>query len=175
MTIVIIAFAIPALLCNWLMLIYQTWIFTTLFYLLTFVFIMVCAASIISKVLMNAKVTMETLRGVVCVYLMIAFAFAFLFVMIEYVVPGSFLLTDEAREFYVQTHILSEMMYFSFVTLLSIGFGTINAVKDASQTFTILEGMIGQFYVAILVARLIGVYSYYAERERKNKKKLFHK
>ncbi len=172
----IIGLGVPALFCNWFMLIYQDFIFTTLFYLLTFSFIMVCSGSIISKVLLNAKVTMETLRGVVCVYFMIAFGFAFLFVMIEYLVPDSFILTADARHFYEHTHVLSEMMYFSFVTLLSIGFGTINAVKDVAQTFTVIEGIVGQFYVAILVARLIGVYSYYADVKRagrKRKKELF--
>lgn len=172
---IIVMLGVPALICNGLMFFYESFIFTTLFYLLTFAFIMVSAGSIISKVLLNARVTMETLRGVVCVYFMIAFGFAFLFVMIEYIVPGSFILDPEARNFYNHTRILSEMMYFSFVTLLSIGFGTINAVKDVAQTFTVIEGTIGQFYVAILVARLLGIYSFYADvkQARRSKKQVF--
>ena len=170
MTWTIISFGIPALISNWLMIIYQEPIFVILFFGLTFLFIVVCAISIIDKVILNARVTMETLRGVICVYFMIGFAFAFVYVLIEYLGPNSFILEEEARQFYVHTHLLSEMMYFSFVTLLSIGFGTINAVHDVAQTFVIIEGVIGQFYVAILVARLIGVYSFYAQR---NKKELF--
>ncbi|MCB1117087.1 MAG: hypothetical protein KDK50_00745 [Chlamydiia bacterium] len=172
---IIVLLGVPALVCNFLMFFYEDFIYTTLFYLLTFGFIMVCSGSIISKVLLNARVTMETLRGVVCVYFMIAFGFAFLFVMIEYVVPGSFVLDPEARNFYNHTRILSEMMFFSFVTLLSIGFGTINAIKDVAQTFTIIEGIIGQFYVAILVARLLGIYSYYADAKqaKRSKKHVF--
>lgn len=167
MTWAIISLGIPALISNWLMIIYQLPIFAVLFYSLTFLFIVISAISIVDKVILNARVTMETLRGVICVYLMIGFAFAFAYVLIEYLVPNSFLLDEGAREFYVHTHLLSQMMYFSFVTLLSIGFGTINAVQDAAQTIVIIEGMIGQFYVAILVARLIGVYSYYAHKSHK--------
>ena len=166
-----IGLGIPALIFNWLMLAYQLPIFVILFFVLTFIFIMFSSGSIISKVILNAKVTLETLRGVVCVYFMIAFGFAFIFVLIEYLAPGSFILPNGSSTNYVHTHLLSEMMYFSFITLLSIGFGTINAVKDIAQTFTVLEGIVGQFYVAILVARLIGVYSYYTDLKRSKKKK----
>ncbi|HPE85488.1 MAG: hypothetical protein KDK44_02045 [Chlamydiia bacterium] len=169
-----IGLGIPALIFNWLMILHPLPFFVYAFFILTFIFIMVSSASIILKVILNANVTLETLRGVVCVYFMIAFGFAFMFVLIEYTKPGSFLLETNTTVGFLHTHLLSEMMYFSFVTLLSIGFGTINAIGDVAQTFTILEGMIGQFYVAILVARLIGVYSYYADlRASKKKKELF--
>jgi hypothetical protein len=51
------------------------------------------------------------------------------------------------------------MLYFSFVTLLTIGYGDIIPVNDIAQTAVVFEGMIGQFYVAILVARLVSLYS----------------
>ena len=57
------------------------------------------------------------------------------------------------------------MMYFSFVTLITIGFGDITPLKDISQTVVILEGIVGQFYVAILVARIVSVYAFYADKE----------
>ncbi len=166
-----ICMGVPALISNWLLILYRDPIFIYSFFILTFAFILFSSASIISKVVLNAKVTLETLRGVVCVYFMIAFGFAFIFVLIEYMSPGSFLLEANTIDGYIHTHLLSEMMYFSFVTLLSIGYGTINAIGDTAQTFTILEGIIGQFYVAILVARLIGIYSYYADKRASQKKK----
>lgn len=54
---------------------------------------------------------------------------------------------------------ISDLLYFSFITLLTVGFGDIIAVKDTAQTAVVFEGMIGQFYVAILVARLVSLYS----------------
>ena len=56
------------------------------------------------------------------------------------------------------------MLYFSFITLLTIGYGDIVAIKDVGQTATVIEGIIGQFYVAILVARLVAVYSFYSDK-----------
>ncbi len=56
-------------------------------------------------------------------------------------------------------------MYFSFVTLLTIGYGDITPLQAISQTFVILEGIIGQFYIAILVARIVSVYSLMQDKE----------
>jgi hypothetical protein len=56
------------------------------------------------------------------------------------------------------------MLYFSFVTLLTIGFGDIVAVKDPSQTACVLEGLIGQFYIAILVSKIVAIYALRSKR-----------
>ena len=61
-------------------------------------------------------------------------------------------------------------MYFSFVTLLTIGYGDITALKDLAQTCSILEGIAGQFYIAILVSRLVAVYSFYEHKLHLTKK-----
>ncbi len=52
------------------------------------------------------------------------------------------------------------MLYLSFITLLTIGFGDIVPIRDMGQTAVVLEGIIGQFYIAILVSRLVGIYSF---------------
>ncbi len=57
------------------------------------------------------------------------------------------------------------MLYFSFVTLLTIGYGDITAVKDTAQTAVIMEGIIGQFYIAILVARIVSIYSFFSDKK----------
>ena len=138
---------------------YDNPIFLGCYLAFTALFIFICCSSIISRVILNAKVTLETLRGAICVYFMIAFGFAFTFYFIEFIVPGSFHLMSSSPDFYNHNHYISEMLYFSFVTLLSIGYGDIIATGDVAQTFAILEGIIGQFYVAILVARLVAVYT----------------
>lgn len=104
--------------------------------------------------------TVEALKGVICAYFMVAFTFAYIYYLIGYLNPGAFsfshfpeLTADN------HTHYLSQMFYYSFVTLLQIGYGDITAVLDSAQTASIIEGIFGQFYIAILVARLISVYS----------------
>lgn len=57
-------------------------------------------------------------------------------------------------------HFFSNMLYFSFVTLLTMGYGDIVPTKQWGETVAVLEAIIGQFYIAILVARIISVYSF---------------
>lgn len=158
-------FGLPGLLLHWVDLLYPHPLLNQAYLFFSVIFISICAGSIITRVILNAKVTLETLRGVICVYFLIAFAFAFAYLFIEFLIPGSFRLPDLGASYYVHNHYLSEMMYFSFVTLLTIGYGDIIALKDIAQTVTILEGIIGQFYIAILVARLVSVYSFYEHKQ----------
>ena len=50
-------------------------------------------------------------------------------------------------------------LYFSFTTLSTIGFGDIVPVSGASRMLAILEAIVGMFYVTMLVARLVSIYS----------------
>jgi len=57
------------------------------------------------------------------------------------------------------------LMYFSFVTLLTIGYGDIIPITQIAQKATIFVGLIGQFYLVILTAITVGKY---LNQERKN-------
>jgi len=160
-----ISLAIPAIIFNWLALAYmEKRFFLGAYLIFAFCFIFVAAASIVNQVVLHAKVTLETLRGVVCAYFLVAFAFAYTYYFIEFVDAGSFNQIFPDAVFMKHPHYLSEMMYFSFVTLLTIGFGDITPLVDSAKTFVIVEGIIGQFYIAILVSRLVAVYSIYSNK-----------
>jgi voltage-gated potassium channel len=88
-----------------------------------------------------------------------------LYYHIEYIVPGSFHLLERDTSFVTYSRDLAQMMYFSFVTLLTIGFGDITPLKDVAQTAVVIEGIIGQFYVAILVARIVSVYAFFSDKK----------
>lgn len=156
--------AIPALIFEWLNFFRPLEIYIILFLGFMILFVFITTASIIKKVIINARVRMETLRGVVCAYFMVAFGFSFLYFFLDLLMPGSFSFSNIDPSIISHNHYLSEMMYFSFVTLLCIGYGDIIAVYDIAQTCTILEGIIGQFYIAILVSRLVSVYSFFEHK-----------
>ncbi len=159
-----ISFAIPSLLGQWFNLLYPSRVITLIYLVFTILFIIVTTTSIVKSVVINARVKMETLRGVICAYFMVAFGFSFLYLFIDTVAPSSFYFASAHFNPANHIHYLSEIMYFSFVTLLCIGYGDITAIKDVAKTFVILEGIIGQFYIAILVARLVAVYSFYEHK-----------
>lgn len=161
--IISVGLMVPALVLTWLNLFHPMEVLFVTDASLTFLFMLICTGSIVADVVIRARVTLETLRGVICAYFMVAFAFAYIYYLIEYVSPDSFHLITRVSTF-SYNHYLSEMLYYSFVTLLTIGFGDITPLKDVGQTATVIEGIIGQFYIAILVARLVSVYSLYSTK-----------
>ncbi|HEX2579056.1 MAG TPA: ion channel [Rhabdochlamydiaceae bacterium] len=157
--------AFPTLLFGWYELFFPS---NTLFVIticFAIIFMALCTVSTLYDVIRRARVTLETLRGIVCAYFMIAFVFAYIYYLLEYLIPGSFHLLVRDEFFVTFSRNLSQFMYFSFVTLLTIGYGDITPLLDVSQTAVVLEGIIGQFYIAILVAKIVAVYSISTERE----------
>ncbi|TFG66017.1 MAG: two pore domain potassium channel family protein, partial [Nitrospirales bacterium] len=63
---------------------------------------------------------------------------------------------------------LPELMYYSFVTITTLGYGDIIPVKPLVRTVAYLEAIVGQFYVAVLVAWLVG--SYLSEKTQHRQK-----
>ncbi len=157
-------FAVPALIFQWINLAFHSETLTLLFLFLSIIFIFITTTSIIKQVVINARVRLETLKGVVCAYFMVAFGFSFAYFFISLLLPQSFHFSNLNPELLSHSHLLSEMMYFSFVTLLCIGYGDVIAIRDVGQTLAILEGIIGQFYIAILVSRLVAVYSFFEHK-----------
>jgi len=157
--------AFPTLFFCWFELFHPSAAIFTMTISFAIVFMTLCTVSTLFDVIRRAKVTLETLRGVVCAYFMIAFIFAYIYYFLEYLSPGSFHLLVRDANFVTYSRDLSQLMYFSFITLLTIGFGDITATLNLSQTMVVIEGIIGQFYIAILVARIVAVYSRIADKQ----------
>ena len=97
------------------------------------------------------QVTYHRIVGAVLLYLTIGLVFVGLFTLTGLVSPGSFsgLRIDNAPG------LASELIYFSFVTLTSIGYGDIFPVHPLARSLCNVEGIIGQLYPATLLARLV--------------------
>ena len=52
---------------------------------------------------------------------------------------------------------MAKWVYFSFITLTTVGYGDITPIAPLARSLAILEALIGQFFVAVLVARLVGL------------------
>lgn len=131
------------------------------------VFLIFSIFSLLSRVLLG-KVTADVLRGTICVYFMIGFAFATVYTLIEFLSPGSFHGLVARPALFPHGHYHSEMVYFSFITLLAIGYGDITPTGDVGQMLSVAEGLVGQFYLAILVARIVSVYAVRARRQSRS-------
>ena len=157
--------AVPVLILTWVNLFYQTlgnYVLTSIF---TSFFMLICAGSIIQDVILQARVNIETLRGLICAYFLVAFLFAYIYFFIEYLSPGTMQIGAHTVDLESHPHFFSDMLYFSFVTLLTIGYGDIVPIKEWGESTAVIEGIIGQFYIAILVARIISVYSFLSGKQ----------
>ena len=149
---------IPTFALNWWSLFALTkWLFIASL-AASLIFLIFAIVSLIYKVLMG-KVNADVLRGTICVYFMIGFAFSIMYTLIEFTTPESFHGLIEKETLFPHAHYHSEMVYFSFITLVGIGYGDITPTRDIGQLLAVSEGIIGNFYLAILVARIVAVYS----------------
>ncbi|GJQ60779.1 MAG: two pore domain potassium channel family protein [Candidatus Scalindua sp. AMX11] len=109
--------------------------------------------SILSFVFREKDVTNNIIYGVIVVYLFIGVTWALIYALIETINPGSFKIAEG--------HInigRSLFFYYSFVTLTTLGFGDITPLTAPACSLSILEAIIGQLYLAILIARLVGIH-----------------
>ena len=62
----------------------------------------------------------------------------------------------DSKSFELAGNVSSELLYFSFITLTTIGYGDINPISEPARNLSILVGLTGQFYIGIIMAIIIG-------------------
>jgi hypothetical protein len=125
-------------------------------------FFIVMAVAILSTIMKSEKVRTETIYAAICVYLLLGIIWMMLFSVIEIIEPGSFLLggapvVDWQGE-PVRRNVFSNFVYYSFVTLTTLGYGDITPVSPQARGLSSLEAVVGQLYIAVLIARLVGMH-----------------
>ena len=114
----------------------------------------------VTAVLRREQITTDTVMGAVCGYLLIAYLFTFAYAFLEDMHPGSFSSSVGLPEYTDAAMIgrgTPEILYYSFVTLTTAGYGDIVPVSRTARSLAILEMLAGQLYLAAFVARLVGV------------------
>jgi voltage-gated potassium channel len=108
------------------------------------------AATALRFAMRATKVDAEHLFAALSAYLLAGIYFGLLYWTIEKAYPGMLSASDLSR---------GGAIYFSFVTLATLGYGDIVPRTDVARGLTILEGVGGQLFLAVLVARLVSLYS----------------
>ncbi len=102
-------------------------------------------------VFVPGAVTMNRVVGALCIYLLIGVLWAILYGFVELVEPTAFLYAGrEAGD------PIEHVLYYSFVTLTTLGYGDMTPVHPVARTLAYLEAVIGQLYIAVLIAGLVG-------------------
>ena len=104
------------------------------------------------QVFMAGTVNLNKIVGAICIFLLLAILWAILYQFLEVLTPGSFsgiALDPEHMQFH-------RFVYFSLVTLTTLGYGDISPATPLAGMLATLEAVVGVFYIAILVASLVG-------------------
>jgi voltage-gated potassium channel len=105
----------------------------------------------------SGPVDRERLAAALSFYLLLGLIFALIYTVITEFLPGSFHFSV-ARLADAGARSLSDMVYFSFVTLATLGYGDIVPLSPSVKGLAILEAIVGQMYLVVVVARLVSLY-----------------
>lgn len=125
-------------------------------YIFGAVFFWFTAVTIVSYVRRQAQVTQDMIFGALCAYLLLGLGWAFAYSFLALLEPGSFSMAASGQT--STGDVLPDFFYYSFVTLTTLGYGDITPVGPVARSFSTLEAVIGQIYLAVLVARLVGLH-----------------
>ncbi|HZR80868.1 MAG TPA: hypothetical protein VFD92_07205 [Candidatus Binatia bacterium] len=132
-------------------------------------------ASIFGNALRIERVSIEKVQGSLAVFLLLGLNFALVYSILELLRSGSFALGDPPQhipihviETGMSTHMLgfSHLLFHSYMTLCATSYGTVAAITPPALALTALETLIGQLYIAILVAQLMGLHLAFSASSR---------
>lgn len=106
------------------------------------------------SVFREGPVDANRIMGAVSIYFVFGFIWAFVYSLLETSQPGSFTMSKPDAG---QLDLVGEFLYFSMVTLTTLGYGDMAPVSPPARMLATLEAVTGQLYVAIIIARLVGL------------------
>jgi hypothetical protein len=123
-------------------------------------FLGLTVAALVSRLFIVTSVTLDMISAAICAYLLMAVAFAYAFAAVELRHPGSFgaaLFKETPTGVAPLLASFHSLIYYSFVCLTTTGFGDIAPVSEGARSLSVMESVLGQLYMAILIARLVSL------------------
>lgn len=117
-------------------------------------FLTYTTARLLAGVVRSKSVTGDVLAGALASYIMVGLAWAFAYGLVETVRPGSIRGPEGAgigEDF-------PTLLYFSYTTQLTIGYGDITPVSPMARTMAVMEGLMGMTFTTVILATLVAAY-----------------
>ncbi len=126
-------------------------------------FMSVIASFILWYVMRSEKITINILCGAISVYLLIGLIGGLVYSGLAHIDPNSFQFSEALKrnasgkpiDWYERSSLL---LYFSFVTQSTLGYGDIRPITASARTLSAIQAILGQMYLAVLIARLVGLH-----------------
>jgi hypothetical protein len=150
---VALGIAIPAFLASWMGFFLESSSMEICGAGIQFIFWAYIFLIIMSHLFRTEEVTTDAILGVACAYFLIGLAWALIYFVLESLSPGSFSFSRPHEDMKLDVFI-----YYSFVTMTTLGFGDITPISNPARSLTVLEAVLGQLFVAITISILVGSY-----------------
>ncbi|RLB41336.1 MAG: hypothetical protein DRH12_08375 [Deltaproteobacteria bacterium] len=147
-------------------------IFEVVVLVMVILFVLMAILNITQDHMGAKKISADTIVGAVIVYLLLGIFYSGIYMLVETLVPGSFkgicrLAADtQSGAHCVSSQAAAALQYYSFVTLSTLGYGNITPITPLSRMLSWLEAICGQLYLAVTIARLVGIHIAQSMQER---------
>lgn len=135
-------------------------------------FLVYAISSILRLIFTSKQVTLNLLCASLCVYLLLGIAWGLAYSAASVVNVNSFKFTPGAGDMPTAMRMDGrhsiEAIYFSFTTMTTLGYGDIVPTTPITRMLAVLEAIVGQLYLAVLVARLVGLHIVTSEHDKLN-------
>jgi voltage-gated potassium channel len=148
--------ALPALLVGWVAVAFPHPMVQSLGQTFLILFMVYVTVVLVRYVAVARQVTRDTLFAAFGAYMLIGLVFAVLYVIADSLQPGSLGLGEHPLG---QASPMSAATYLSFVTITTLGYGDITPAFGLAASLAPVEALLGQIFMAALVARLVGLYT----------------
>jgi hypothetical protein len=127
-------------------------------------FLVIVTCFEIKAVAEQQEITLNTLLGAICGYLLIGLTWSYFYIAISHALPAAFYPPAPDHSFRIT---LDYYMYFSYSTLTTLGYGDIVPKSNLARTLAWMEAAVGQIYLAVWISQLVAMHI--AQRIRANR------
>ena len=149
--------ALPAITARWINFFQPRVVHPTVFLVCALLLLAFVIGHLLHFILHARVVTTEVLCASIAVYLMLGLTWTVAYWLVDQLTPGGAFSFNTSRG--AQSMNGFTGFYFSFITLSTVGYGDITPVSHAARWLAAMEAMTGLLYVAVLIARLVSLYS----------------
>ncbi len=161
--IVTVALAVPTFVSHWTPQLSDSLAVRATGFAFTIAFLAFLTLVLLFAVFRDQTVTVDTIVGAVCAYVLLGVTFGTAYALLVLISPSSLSVSAALAQAdgwgEPVTPLTPLMQYYSFTTLATLGYGDVTPIGRTARTLSVMEGVSGQLYLAILIARLVGMHT----------------
>lgn len=161
-TVVAIALAIPSIVLRMIDVASPSYVFRFAHHVFEILFLTYAIVLIVRYLFVSDRVTLNTVNASLCIYMLLGVLWFNAYVLLDMLDRNAFSILDgqfaDTRPAALMIERSIALLYFSFTTLTTVGFGDITPVSAFARMFSVTEAIAGQVILVVLVSRLVGMH-----------------